>query len=60
MLVSFIFSYLESFCVVFYLSFSFNLAQDATARDMRDTRDMRVFWQTTASSHKQREQLTVN
>ena len=33
MLISFFFSYLETFFVVFYLSFYFVLAQDASARD---------------------------
>jgi hypothetical protein len=33
MLISFIFSYLESFFVMFYLSFYFVLAQDGSARD---------------------------
>ena len=35
MLISFTFSYLENFFVVVYLSFSFVLAQDASARDTR-------------------------
>ena len=34
MLISFIFSYLENFFGVFYLSFHFILAQAASARDI--------------------------
>ena len=34
LLIGFIFSYLEIFLVVFYLSFNFILAQDASARNL--------------------------